>query len=282
MEYLRIDPDIDTDPGLEEAGWCAARVYELLLKVSAKYDLHGRIPPERQSAAWLARRWNLSASDLPGASPEDFISNGIARLLAVGKLVAEGDEWIIRGWDKAYAPKNPSTPRVQAHRARLRTPEPAPDETGRNVSCVSSRFGNGETPETPHHTTPPTPRNTTPQPTTAAAPRVVGGLRDGLDAIHQKHRGAPVTWTPELERALMPLVGRDEAEVLRRWDIALQTPFPRCLTVRELARHWDAYSAPPPSTTGPPKARDIRRGVARAEDQDHSTNRVSADGTIDF
>lgn len=120
MEYLKLAPDIDTDPELEDAGWWAARVYELLLKVSALKDRHGRIGPEYQRSSWLARRWNLTPDVLNGTPPERVIEGGIASLKRVGKLSMDGDVLVIVGWDRFYKPAKTNAERQSEHRASRR------------------------------------------------------------------------------------------------------------------------------------------------------------------
>lgn len=155
MDFLKLDPDIDSDPDVEDAGWVGARVFELLLKVSAKKDLRGRIPPQFQARGWLARRWNLTAEDLP-IRPEDLISNGVQRLISVGLVTLEDGCWCIRGWDKFYSP--PKTNAERQAEFRERAAEKRNESNARNES-------NG----TPPDTTPPTPPDYTPPPPTKLA-----------------------------------------------------------------------------------------------------------------
>lgn len=125
----------------------------------------------------------------------------------------------------------------------------------------------------------------TPEPPPPARPapvRLVGGLRDGLDAAYLKAKGVPFDWRRKDEEAIRALLAYPEAEVLRRWEIALNAAFPTCLGVFSLVEHWNAYAAPRTAGGAGPPRRDSRRGVARAEDADHSKNRVLPDGTIDF
>jgi hypothetical protein len=123
VEYLKLAPDIDSDPDIEEAGWVGARVYELLLKVSALKDLRGRIPPGLQHPGWLVRRWNLRADDLPGVIPAQMVERGVARLIDVGLLTVEDGVWVIVGWEKFYRPRETSTARVRKHRETLKHDE---------------------------------------------------------------------------------------------------------------------------------------------------------------
>ncbi len=163
MEYLKLAPDIDTDPALEEAGWAAARVYELLLKVSAAKDLQGIITPEFQRYTWLAKRWNLSKADLPGVEPEDFIAGGVSRLIGVGKLTVQGQCWVISGWDKFYRPAKSGAERTNDWRKRnpvtATVTRDAPTSQPSHVTPRNVERHGDATPPTPHH--PPTPH--TPQ-----------------------------------------------------------------------------------------------------------------------
>jgi hypothetical protein len=120
MEYLRIKPDIDTDPELEAAGWTAARVYELLLKVSAMKDLRGRLPPECLKPEWLAKRWNLTGDSWPGIDPMRFIVHGLEKLHDVGKLYTDASDGttVIRGWENFYKPSKSTAERSREYRQR--------------------------------------------------------------------------------------------------------------------------------------------------------------------
>jgi hypothetical protein len=267
---------IDTDPGLEIAGWCAARVYELLLKVSAQYDLYGRIPAERKSSVWLAKRWNLTAADLPGVRPEDFIANGIARLLETGKLIEDGDAWVIRGWEKFYRPAKTAAERKAEQRKREDEARARAEQLeSRNVTPVTKERDSRDCHATPHHSTPHHVTKTETPPRESAS---VGALEDGIESEFLKQRGVAYSWTAADKNALRQKMGEGVPEILRRWAIALATRYPRCSSVVDLVRRWNDYAAP--EAAGPPK--DARKGIARAEDSNHSKNKVQADGTIDF
>jgi hypothetical protein len=198
VEYIKLDPDIDSDPDIEAAGWCAARVYELLLKVSAKKDLRGRIPPAYRSPEWLARRWNLTARDLPGVSPEDFIANGLARM--VGLLAdLDGDALVLRGWEKHYRPSKTGAERMRTMRSRHRDERDERDEAPSPIVTRDARDESDATPlhNTPLHNTPPTPQKTTEQappaffPAKPEKPAKDDDVWDGMDfwAWAQAKRG---------------------------------------------------------------------------------------------
>jgi hypothetical protein len=150
VEYLKLAPDIDSDPDIEAAGWCAARVYELLLKVSAMKDKRGRLARPFQAPSWLAKRWNLTPADLPGVAPEDLIANGLVRLAALNLIHYENDELVISDWDKHYRPAKTSAERMadKRHRDAAKTSDAgdASDDTSHT----------SPTPPTPLH--PPTPQ----------------------------------------------------------------------------------------------------------------------------
>lgn len=115
MKFVQIDTNIDADPKIERAGWAAARVFELLLKVSGRFDLHGELGPEHLDPQWLARRWNLTAEDGPSLKPANLISAGICRLLAVGVLVDAGNGHLrIKNWEKWHGAR----PKSDAERAK--------------------------------------------------------------------------------------------------------------------------------------------------------------------
>src|SRR5690606_15109420 len=73
MGYWRLGPTMDDHPDIEAAGWAGARVFELLLKVSARFDLRGALPAKYADPAFLAKRWKLGPDAIPGLNPEDFI-----------------------------------------------------------------------------------------------------------------------------------------------------------------------------------------------------------------
>jgi hypothetical protein len=114
VEYLKLDPDIDSDPAIMSAGWWGARFYELLLRVSARKDLKGRIPPEYQNLTWLARIWNLDA--------EDIARMQIARdaALDAGLIRLDGGDWILKGWEKFYSPAKSGAQRQSEYEGRIR------------------------------------------------------------------------------------------------------------------------------------------------------------------
>lgn len=160
MDYLKLAPDIDSDPEFEEAGFWATRVYELLLKVSALKDLRGRIPPEYQKPSWLNRRWGLSAADLGGIEPEQVIATGIDKLLEVGKLRREEQALVIGAWAKFYDPPKSNAERQAEFRAREKARREAEEAAARNESNGRNE-SNATPPHPPTSPTPPTPQHPT-------------------------------------------------------------------------------------------------------------------------
>lgn len=121
MEFIRLDPAIDDDPDLQDAGWVGARVYELLLKICGKRDLRGRIPVKLQRRDWLAAQWNLQPTDLEALGvplerrdPAQLVELGLRALHQVSAelkangggtpllLVEEDGTWLLPGWAKVY------------------------------------------------------------------------------------------------------------------------------------------------------------------------------------
>lgn len=205
MEHIRIVPDIDSDPDIEAAGWAGARVHELLLKVSAMKDLRGRITPQYQNRAWLAKRWNLGADDLPGVLPEDFISNGVARLLKVGLLADDGGGWVIRGWDKFYSKPKTGKERTQDWRDR------GSERDGGDAGDVcDARDVCDATP--PHPPTPPTPLH---PPTSQRPPPPTPSAETGAPAPEvEEVKDFLSCWEEHAQRPPSPL---PPTAVLAKW-----------------------------------------------------------------
>lgn len=172
MEFLQLAPDIDSDPDVFDAGFWGGRVFELLLKVSALKDLRGVVRPQYQRTGWLARQWNLSQEDLFGHPPAEVIAKGVENLLAVGLLTREGENWVIRSWEKYYDPPVSNSERSKGWRERQRAAAEA--ESAANVATRTERHDGRDVHDgrdTLLHPTPPnpTPPNTT-QPTTSPLP----------------------------------------------------------------------------------------------------------------
>ncbi len=199
MEFLKLDPDIDSDPTIMRAGWWGARFYELLLKVSGKKDLKGRIPPEYQDLKWLARIWNLAEEDCAVRDPAGTMCIARDAALGAGLMSVESDgSWLIRGWEKFYKPARPGKDRTRDWRDRQRLRDEC-DETPSRASEQSHGDARDECDATPLHTThstPPTPqkREETPAahfPVKTEKPAKDDDLWDGMDfwAWAQAKRG---------------------------------------------------------------------------------------------
>lgn len=154
MEYLKLAPDIDTNPEIMRAGWWGARFYELLLKVSALKDLKGRVPPDYQDLEWLARMWNLGPDDFGAAvTVAAIMARSKDSAQRAGLFTVDGGDWVLRGWEKYYRPAKPGAIRQAEYEKRQRekrasglTAADGPDETD----------ATSPTPPTPLH--PPTPQ----------------------------------------------------------------------------------------------------------------------------
>lgn len=169
MEFLKLDPDIDSDPAIMRAGWAGARFYELLLKVSAKKDLKGRITHEYQDLEWLARLWNLGPTDMGEAiQVAAFMARAKDAAQRGGLVTVDGDgAWIIRGWEKYYRPAKSGKQRQAEYEARqltnltgLTKPDEAPSASvspDEEDSASVSPDAPDETDATSRHVTPRTP-----------------------------------------------------------------------------------------------------------------------------
>lgn len=269
MEYLKLAPDIDSDPAIEEAGWVGARAYELLLKVSALKDLRGRIPPPLQRSDWLLRRWNLHEESWPGLVPADVLAAGLRRLLAVGLVVRDGEDLVIVGWEKFYRPSKSNAERQRDFRQKDRN-----DRNESNAAPLRSNAGNGRnesnaTPPTHStHSTPPTQTEAggsdagnpvvstggLKAPDSLLAEMVPGrraedrpgeNLRERMERAWFEETGQAYRWRSADDYALrdvLELAHGDWGEVERVWRNAARAAFPKCLNVASLARHWNPYA----------------------------------------
>lgn len=166
MEYLKLDPDIDSDPAIMSAGWWGARFYELLLKVSAKKDLEGRITPEYQNLKWLARIWNLSDDDCAVRDPAGTMLIARDSAIAAGLIRIDGDDWVLRGWEKYYRPAKAPAQRTAEYEQRQRE---------KGLTRKGGRWAPAEESSGPHdphetHATPPTPPTHSTPPTSQKPP----------------------------------------------------------------------------------------------------------------
>lgn len=90
----------------------------------------------------------------------------------------------------------------------------------------------------------------------------VGSLRDGIERLFHESRGAEFSWANGGERKIGLLLKHGEAEILRRWEIALGTRYPRCSSIGELVANWDAYAAPEAAAPSNVVVRDRQLGRA--------------------
>lgn len=166
VEYLKLDPDIDSNPEVMMAGWCAARFYELLLKVSARKDLHGRIPRDFQNLTWLARMWNLTPAD--ASDPNAFMAKARDQAISGGLVTVDGEDWLLRGWEKYYRPAKSGAQRQAEYEGRERakltaaTIKPvSPDVPAVSPNATDETDATPPTPPTPptHSTSPTKDRN---------------------------------------------------------------------------------------------------------------------------
>lgn len=67
-------------------------------------------------------------------------------------------------------------------------------------------------------------------------------LRERLDAVFLELRKAPYRWQTVDENALRGLMGEDPEDIVRRWRVALQTSFPKCRGIPDLAQNWNSYT----------------------------------------
>lgn len=155
MEFLKLDPDIDSDPAIMRAGWAGARFYELLLKVSAKKDLKGRVPLEYQDFDWLVRVWNLRPEDLGEAIQiATFIASASDAAIRAGLVTVDGTDWVLRGWEKYYRPAKSGAERMRGHRSRR---DESDERHSPNVTRDAGDESDATSPTIPTPLHPPTP-----------------------------------------------------------------------------------------------------------------------------
>lgn len=82
----------DAHPKIVAAGFWGATVFRALCRVSAEFDLEGRVPPSHGSVAYLAHRLQLDATDATE------VQRGIVAAVACRLLARDGDDLLIEGW----------------------------------------------------------------------------------------------------------------------------------------------------------------------------------------
>lgn len=146
MDWIKDYCASDSHPQMVAAGFWGATTFRLLCRLSGAHKLNGRIPPTYANPAYLAAVSGLAM--YPGtikATPEALMGSALDKLVEVGLLVRDGDDYVIDGWDRKQGQAS-STERVQVHRARKRgLVDAPPNETDQSVSTVS---GNDETTKT--------------------------------------------------------------------------------------------------------------------------------------
>src|SRR5262249_34975108 len=102
-------------------------------------------------------------------------------------------------------------------------------------------------------------------------------LKDRMEAAWLEQRGRAYAWRIPADdtamRSVLVDAGNDEAEVLRRWGIALRASFPLCRGVVDLKREWNAYA-----TDAPARPQPQRKGPTRAQDVKWDEQQEGSDG----
>lgn len=138
MDFLRIDPRMDEHPDIEAAGFDGARVFEAVLRATARNDGRGRLRGKFASPAWLARRMNLKADVIGGQDPDVWVARGLSRCVDCGLLDRDGEDVTIPGWEKFYSPAKPEALRSKEYRDRQKeTAESDRHEASRGVTTVT-------------------------------------------------------------------------------------------------------------------------------------------------
>lgn len=89
-----------------------------------------------------------------------------------------------------------------------------------------------------------------------------------LSETYREVRNRPIDFTPRCANALSQLLPKaDDAEIDRRWRIALAPGWPDCSYVYELKDKWEHYAQP----KGPRQVADPLKAPVRAESQEHGT-----------
>lgn len=261
----------------------AQALFALLMR---KVDRAGVLPLGKQGkravaiAIGHAHRW-------------DALATAFEELLADGCIVVNAERLLIRNFLEAQEAKQSDTARQRKARelARALGPHVTPrDEMSQGVTeCHDSSRAVTRGHTASHAVTPSLAVPSLAVPSKgdapAALPPLVGdSLLDRVTAAFFEARRQSYALDRKDEAALRVLIIKAkgaalsaEDEVLRRWGIALAwRGFPACSSLAQLAQHWNHYAQPQEATTGPPaRAADARRGVVRAEDQQHGTPGVS-------
>lgn len=292
MDFLRIDPRMDEHPDIEAAGFDGARVFEAVLRACARNDGRGRLRGKFAHPGWLARRMNLTSDVIGGMDPDTWVNHGLERCVGCGLLAREGEDVIIPGWEKFYTPAKTNAERQADFRLKEK-PDPVTKSNGRNETPLRVTESNGPS-ITPHHSTTlhsEEERESDAPPSADADPPHSATELQGLWNKHA-HPDLP-RWQemPEVRKKSARKALKDRS--LFSWLSVIQRISGSSFCRGQNDRGWVASpdwlikagvaakvleGKYDDRATGPPK--DVRKGVVRAEDMDHSTNVEDAYGNI--
>lgn len=241
--------------------------------------------------AYVLRLWDFCGAKYPdgriqGRSPTFLLERAlrwhgepgrlVQAMIVVGLLDHDGDGYLVHDWEEIQ-----SAHVAKVQRDRAKPPGRERKKRPSNVPPMSLKGHERESSNVP----PMSPEGSSPLSTLVVASKGVQGetrvgvLRDDMDAAWASSRGGAYSWTFADERAVSELMrksGGDNALILVRWGHALaRTTFPICTSVADLAKHWNAYAAAPPS-----KPRDVTRGRVGAEEVPPNAHEVV--GEIEF
>jgi hypothetical protein len=125
MDWLRMSAGFDHHPQVLEAGWHGAQLFLLLLRISRRFRLNGRIPSKYLGQAFLKTYWRC---------PDDFpVEEAKRACVSSGLIRQEVDGIMIDGWER-WSGKETSTERVRRFRS-------SPRVTNVSVTDVTKRRG---------------------------------------------------------------------------------------------------------------------------------------------
>ena len=111
MSWLRQSDDFDHHPQVLDAGWHAAQLFQLFLRLSKRFDLGGLIPPKYLDERFIRVFW--------GCPPDFDVKQAKRNLVSSGLAVEKGDAGLlIDGWDRWNG--ETSTERVRRFREKKR------------------------------------------------------------------------------------------------------------------------------------------------------------------
>lgn len=117
--WYRQDGNSDSNPKLQRAGFWAARTFECLLRVSADFNLDGKVPGHYADPTYLAKRMMVT-DILPLEEAETVVAKALSRLSDPDPRwtlveVEEDGTVMILGWRGGEEPQS-STERSRNHR----------------------------------------------------------------------------------------------------------------------------------------------------------------------